>query len=230
MKNKILILGKNGQLAQSLISQFKKKKINVKSISSKELDFNNPKKISEFLIKKNFEIIINCFAYTKVDAAEKDRSKCKNINEVSPMHLAKFCEQNDKLLIHFSTDYIFSKKKKLPILENEKTNPINFYGLTKLNGERAIINSKCNFLIFRLSWTYSKYGTNFLKTMIKLLKNNKKINVVGDQVGCPTNLDFVSSIVEMNPYNVVDINNLNDWKYAEFLHKSYKKTVDKPIN
>ena len=111
MKNKILILGKNGQLAQSLISQFKKKKINVKSISSKELDFNNPKKISEFLIKKNFEIIINCFAYTKVDAAEKDRSKCKNINEVSPMHLAKFCEQNDKLLIHFSTDYIFSKKK-----------------------------------------------------------------------------------------------------------------------
>ena len=114
------------------------------------------------------------------------------------MHeIAKFCKKNDIFLIHFSSDYIFniSKKSQKPIVENYKKSPINYYGKTKLDGEKKIINSGCKYIIIRLSWTYSRYGQNFLKFFIKNMNKKKKINIVNDQFGSPTNLDYVVIIL-----------------------------------
>ena len=174
MKKKIIILGENGQLAKSLIFIFKKNKIKYKNISSSVIDFNYPSKIIKKLQNYNPEIIINCFAYTNVDQAEIDKKKCYKINVKSLEVLANFCKNRNIFLIHFSSDYIFSSKIKKPIIEDAITNPINFYGKTKLIGEKKIINSNCKYLIFRLSWTYSIFGNNFLKTITKKLNKKKK--------------------------------------------------------
>ena len=195
MNTKILILGKKGQLAQSLINFFKKRKIKFKTLSSNELNFLDPKKINNKLNSINFKILINCFAFTNVDLAEIEKKKCKLINATSVKKIADYCKLNDKVLIHFSTDYVFNKIKKIPITEKQNHSPINYYGKTKSLSESYIISSECKFLIFRISWTYSKYGKNFVKTVVKKLKNGEKLRVIDDQYGCPTNLDYVCLIV-----------------------------------
>lgn len=198
MKKKILILGQNGQLAKTLANKFKKNKVPYKSISSKKLNFLYPNKIKDRLKKYNFDIIVNCFAYTNVDRSEIEKKKTFKINCQSVEKLSTFCKDKNILLIHFSTDYIFDGKFKTPILEHSKQQPLNYYGFTKARSEKSIIKSGCKYLIFRISWTYSLYGKNFVKTIINKLKEGKKFEVVDDQYGCPTNLDhFVEILIKV---------------------------------
>ena len=111
--------------------------------------------------------MINCAAYTNVDGAENDKISCKKLNADSLKYISEYCNKKKILLVHFSTDYIFSKKNK-PIKETETPKPINFYGLTKNYGEQNIIKSKCNFLC-RISWLYSNYRKNFYLSIAELL-------------------------------------------------------------
>ena len=232
MKKKIIILGKYGQLAKSLNSNFKKHKINHINISSEKIDFNYPSKIEKKLLKYNAQIIINCSAYTNVDKAEVEKKKCLRINVKSLEKLAKYCKKNNIFLIHFSSDYIFNSKVKKPITENAKTNPINYYGKSKLHGEKKIVNSNCKYLILRLSWTYSIFGNNFVKTIIKNLNKRKKIKIVSDQFGTPTNLEFVSNIIlkfiklilsnnieDKNIFNISSNRTTNWYDFAKLIEK-----------
>lgn len=233
MKKKIIILGKYGQLAKSLNTTFKHYKIQHVNISSKNIDFNYPSKIQKKLLKYNAQIIINCFAYTNVDQAEKEKKKCFRINVKSLEKLAKFCKDNNIFLIHFSTDYIFNSKFKKPINENTKKNPINYYGKSKLYGEKKIVDADCKYLIFRLSWTYSIFGNNFVKTIIKNLNKRKKIKIVSDQFGTPTNLEFVSVILvkfikliflnkieDKNIFNISSNKTTNWYNFAKLIEKN----------
>jgi len=234
LEKKILILGKNGQLAKTLINKLINKKISYKCISSKQLNFLKPESIPKILNQYEYDIIINCFAYTNVDRAEIEKKECLKINSTSIKYLAKYCKQNNKFLIHFSTDYIFNSNTKNPIREDFKQSPINYYGYSKSLGEKNIVKIDCNYLILRISWTYSIYGKNFLKTIVQNLVNNKELHIISDQFGCPTNLEYLSLIIIkfLKKINIKSKNKL----IFNFSHKGktswyhYAKEIEKNLS
>lgn len=131
-------------------------------------------------------VIVNTAAFTQVDAAETEQYKCRLINAVAPKMLAEFCEKNSAILIHYSTDYVYSGEGVTPHLEQEVPAPLNFYGSTKSTGDQMIEKSGAQHLIFRTSGVYSFSGKNFLLTMLKFGKDREQLNIVNDQVGAPT--------------------------------------------
>jgi dTDP-4-dehydrorhamnose reductase len=183
----ILIFGQQGQLAQSFQSTLPPSlEGQVVFVSSLEANFEKPNELGGFLDHYGPEIVVICAAYTKVDKAEEERLLCENLNFKAPQAIARWCVQNDALLIHFSTDYVFSGLGSEPWKEGDSKSPVNWYGETKLMGEEAIQATACRHLIFRTSWVYSEYGKNFVKTMLKIGRDKGHVSVVNDQVGAPT--------------------------------------------
>ena len=201
MTNNILIIGKNGQIANALIESFKLEKtgFNVLVKDSSELDFSKPNALKENLknISSSINLIINCAGYTNVDKAEEEQELCDNINHQAVKILADFCKEKNILLIHYSTDYVFDGSGDEPFDEDNQENlqPLNYYGKTKLLSEQAIKNSGCDYLIFRISWIYDNRPTskNFVNTIKRLALEKEEISVVDDQIGSPTSADFVAS-------------------------------------
>ena len=197
----ILIIGKNGQIANALIENFKLEKIgfNILVKDSSELDFSKPKSLKENLknISNSIDLIINCAGYTNVDKAEEEQELCDNINHQAVKILADFCKEKNILLIHYSTDYVFDGSGDKPFDEDNQENlhPLNYYGKTKLWAEQALQNSGCDYLIFRISWIYDNRPTskNFVNTIKRLALEKEEISVVDDQIGSPTSAEFVAS-------------------------------------
>ena len=129
---------------------------------------------------------INCAAYTAVDKAEDEQQLATLVNTFAPKVLADACKRHDALLIHVSTDYVFGGDAHEPYKVDDPINPQSVYGCTKADGERAIRESGCNYMIVRTAWLYSSVGKNFVKTMLMLGDTKDEINVVADQKGCPT--------------------------------------------
>ena len=197
----ILIIGKNGQIANALIENFKLEKtgFNVLIKDSSELDFSNSITLRENLnnISTSIDLIINCAGYTNVDKAEEEQELCDQINHQAVKILAEFCKEKNILLIHYSTDYVFDGSGDKPFDEDNQENlqPLNYYGKTKLLAEQALKNSGCNYVIFRISWIYDSRSTtkNFVNTIKRLALEKEEINVVDDQIGSPTSAEFVAS-------------------------------------
>ncbi|HMV79991.1 MAG TPA: dTDP-4-dehydrorhamnose reductase [Leptospiraceae bacterium] len=192
-QNKILITGKDGMLAQSFQGILNKKGFEFKAYSRSELNIRIRDHIRRGIEENEPDILINCAAYTAVDKAESDPFHLA-INDEAPGILAELCREFGVKLVHFSTDYVFSGSQYCPIPENEPTAPVNQYGQGKLNGERKIQSSGADFLIFRVQWLYSNYGKNFMKTVQRLLKEKKALNIVNDQWGKPTSCDFIAEV------------------------------------
>lgn len=202
----IIIFGKNGQLANSLRNIFADKNNNLNNIknfkttffSSSEVDFNNISALKTFLSKITElpQVIINATAFTAVDLAESEKEKCNNINHIAVDTLAKYCQEHNILLIHYSTDYVFDGSGDEPFSEDNIKNlkPLNHYGQTKLLGEQAIAKSNCLNLVFRVSWLYDNRPTskNFVNTIKKMATTHQIIKIVADQIGSPTDVDFIS--------------------------------------
>lgn len=151
------------------------------------LDITNLDAIREIVIKNNVNVVVNCAAYTNVDAAEDNYDLAERLNATAPENLAIAMKEVDGLLIHISTDYVFGKEPyNTPCKEDQKGTPTGVYGLTKLHGEQKIISSGVKHIIIRTAWLYSEFGKNFVKTMLSLTSQNSYINVVFDQVGTPT--------------------------------------------
>ena len=191
---KILIFGKTGQVGQELISLFTSEEIEHKSVSRHDCDYTNESEIEALISSFKPNIIINAAAYTEVDNAERNREEAKSINSEFPKILAKLSSKNSILLVHYSTDYIFNGLSSTPIKENEAPSPINYYGITKLDGENHIINHHHKYMILRTSWVYSKSENNFFRKIISLLELNDSITVINDQHGVPTSARFLSKI------------------------------------
>ena len=197
----ILIIGKNGQIANALSESFKLEKtgFNILVKDSSELDFSTPTTLKENLknIFNRIDLIINCAGYTNVDKAEEEQELCDKINHQAVKILADFCKEKNILLIHYSTDYVFDGSGNKPFDEDNQENlhPLNYYGKTKLLSEQALQNSGCNYVIFRISWIYDNRPTskNFVNTIKKLALEREEINVVDDQIGSPTSAEFVAS-------------------------------------
>lgn len=186
---RILITGGGGQLGSdcSIILSHAHDVI-VKD--SKGLDISDRDEVDRAIQDYKPDIILNCAAYTKVDKAETEREKAWNVNVEGPRNLSRGIKRDGGRLIHISTDYVFDGKKEPPepYTEDDKPSPISYYGMTKLEGERAIMETIDNYTIIRTAWLYGINGHNFLKTMLRLSINNpeKEIRVVNDQFGSPT--------------------------------------------
>lgn len=205
MKN-ILVSGANGQLGSEIRRISKNfKGCNFFFTDVNELDITKLESSEQFIIDNSIDIIVNCAAYTNVDKAEDDEFTADLINHKAVNNLATLAKKNNVFLFHISTDYVFDGSMNTPYTEDIKTAPLGIYGITKLKGEQAIINSGCKYLIIRTSWLYSEFGNNFVKTMMRLTSEKDVLNVVFDQVGTPTYAadlaELILSIINQGSYN-----------------------------
>lgn len=183
---KILITGANGQLGTALQQHPTALQYRLTPLTHQALDITDFDAVNLTLKQHRPDILINTAAYTAVDKAESDQARCDQINYLGASHLAIACEANNIPLIHLSTDYVFDGHTAKPYNEDDTTNPINYYGASKLRGEEAIKKHCKNHIILRVSGIFSTHGLNFLNTMIRLGKERKELTIVSDQITCPT--------------------------------------------
>ena len=151
------------------------------------LDITNLDDVRAIVKKEDVGVIVNCAAFTNVDAAEENYELAELLNAKAPENLAIVMKEVGGLLVHISTDYVFGKEPyNTPCTEDQKGTPTGVYGLTKLHGEQAIQKVECNYVIIRTAWLYSEFGKNFVKTMLNLTATKSQLKVVFDQVGTPT--------------------------------------------
>jgi dTDP-4-dehydrorhamnose reductase len=197
----VLVTGAAGQLGLSLNNLVHQKKINHQFIfaTREHLDLSDFNYVRNFIEKNQFDVIINCAAYTSVDKAESEKEKADLVNHLSVKNLADIASNNRIKLIHISTDYVFDGSKHKLYVETDNTTPLNFYGQTKLDGETAILSKmKFNAIIIRTSWVYSKYGNNFVNTILNLTQKKEKLSIISDQIGSPTNAkDLAGAILSI---------------------------------
>ena len=191
----ILVTGANGQLGNwmRLVSRRSGDRYVFSDISdvpgqeTVRLDITDADAVREIVRKEDIKAVINCAAYTDVDRAEDDPETAERLNAAAVWNLASAMKENDGLLVHVSTDYVFGgDRHNTPCREDAPASPTGVYGLTKLHGEEAILRAGCRHLIIRTAWLYSEFGRNFLKTMLRLTAEKPVLNVVFDQTGTPT--------------------------------------------
>ena len=163
------------------------------------LDITNAEEVKAMVANHNVDVIINCAAYTNVDAAEDNEALAEKLNSEAPAILANAMAEAGGLLVHISTDYVFGGDPyNTPCREDQKGTPTGVYGATKLRGEQRITASGCKYLIIRTAWLYSEFGKNFVKTMLNLTSTKPQLKVVFDQTGTPTYAyDLAKAIVEI---------------------------------
>lgn len=184
---KILVTGCNGQLGRELRNVLESEMPGCAIYTDiEELDLTDAKAVEKFVLDNDITHIVNCAAYTNVDKAEEDKLQCASINAGAVKNLALAADQNGAKIIHISTDYVFDGHAYRPYRESDKVNPMSQYGTTKRLGETALLALSPEAVIIRTAWLYSPYGRNFVKTMLKLGKEQKRLRVVADQIGTPT--------------------------------------------
>jgi dTDP-4-dehydrorhamnose reductase len=189
----ILLLGAHGQVGAALRPLLASMGT-LTAWTRADLDLQQPAQIRARVLEVRPQLIINAAAYTAVDRAESEPHIAHAINATAPAVLAAVASQCDALLVHYSTDYVFDGNKTTPYLEEDAAHPLNVYGQTKLEGERAIQSSGCRHLIFRTSWVYSATGHNFLRTILRLAKTQSRLRIVADQQGAPTAAPMIARL------------------------------------
>ena len=187
---KILVTGANGQLGMSLRQRTRAVFTDVTDVPGLEtvcLDITDREAVRKLVRSEGIDTLVNCAAYTNVDAAEDNYELAERLNAGAVENLAVVMKEVGGRLIHISTDYVFGKEPyNTPCREDQQGTPTGVYGLTKLHGEQAILQSGVRHVIIRTAWLYSEYGKNFVKTMLRLTAEKPSLKVVFDQVGTPT--------------------------------------------
>jgi dTDP-4-dehydrorhamnose reductase len=198
MSTRILLLGKNGQvgweLQRSLAPLGEVIACDFDSPGDERADFTQPESLRALVWRVQPAVIVNAAAHTAVDKAESEPELAHLINAAAPAVLADEAEACGALLVHYSTDYVFDGGGVEAREEDDATGPLNVYGRTKLEGERAIRMSGCPHLILRTSWVYAARGGNFAKTMLKLAAEREVLKVIDDQFGAPTGADLLADV------------------------------------
>jgi len=210
---KILITGANGQLGNELKLLGKKfPDYQLVFTDIDELDITDMQAVSAYFDKMQPDVVVNCAGYTAVDKAEQEPDLALKINALAVRNLSNACGEFNALFIHISTDYIFNGKSCRPYVETDTPAPASSYGKSKYAGETQMQSSCRNGIILRTSWLYSATGNNFVKTILKYGKERGNLNVVYDQVGCPTYAkDLAAAILEILP-------ELKDHEGVEIFH------------
>ena len=182
---RILLFGKNGQVARSILEEAQSVH-EITHLGSDKADLANPGIAQKAIADLRPEIVINATAYTAVDKAEEDESAANRLNAEAPAEMAKAAKEIGAHFIHISTDYVFDGKATAPYREDDLTNPLGVYGQTKLDGEDAVLSAYPEAIVIRTSWVFSAFGANFVKTMLRLAGERDTLNIVNDQIGGPT--------------------------------------------
>jgi len=203
----ILVTGANGQVGSEIRELSLENEHKFFFTDSQDLDICDKERTENFCKENCVDIIINCAAYTAVDKAESESESADSVNHLAVKYLAEISKKQNIKLIHISTDYVFDGRNFRPYVETDVSNPQGVYGKTKLDGENAMLKiNPENSMIIRTSWVYSSYGTNFVKTMLRLGKERDELGVIFDQVGTPTYAgDLAETILAILP----QLNNKN---------------------
>ena len=203
----VIVTGANGQLGQAIQSiSVKNSDVDFVFCDSSTLDITNLNNIQDIFKQVKPNYCINAAAYTAVDKAESESEKAHLINVIGAKNLAEVCKENNTVLLHVSTDFVFDGEyAKLPphvqlegYSEDDIPNPTGVYGQTKLDGEKAIQQTFDNYFIIRTSWVYSQFANNFMKTMVRLGSERDSLSVVNDQIGTPTNaVDLAEVLIKI---------------------------------
>ena len=184
---KILLVGSTGMLGRDCKKLFSER-YEVLAPTKEEMDIRKWDRVIEVIQKNSPNVVINCAAFTDVDACEENREIAQKINVEGARNLAQVCARFDCKIVHISSDYVFDGKKAIPqpYFEDDEPNPISFYGKTKADSEKAVIDNIDNYIIIRTGWLYGEEGSNFVKWVIKNAVRGGKIKVLDDQYGSPT--------------------------------------------
>lgn len=223
---KVLVTGSNGQLGYDVVKELQKQNIECCGATRQDFDIVDFEATENFIKNYMPDAVIHCAAYTAVDKAEDEQGLCYLVNASATENIAEICKKINAKMLYISTDYVFDGTKDGFYEVDDKPNPINVYGKTKLLGEQAVQKTLDKYFIVRISWVFGEHGNNFVKTMLKLGKNRKELNVVADQYGSPTyTADLSSLLVEMiktDKYGIYHATNEGVCTWAEFAEEIFK--------
>ncbi len=203
--------------------------------NSQALDLSDPQATAEYITKLQPDLIVNAAAWTAVDGAETEQRAAFRLNAELPRQLAEYAKKHNIWLIHYSTDYVYPGNGSTPWQEDSPTGPLSIYGSSKLAGDRAIEETKPNYLIFRTSWVYAARGKNFLNTMLKLGRERNKLSVVSDQLGAPTPARLIAEVTALAignlqanliPSGVYHLCSSGETNWHEFASEIFKYIID----
>ena len=226
MAKQIVVTGANGQLGQAIHEISKSyKNLNFLFVTRNELDITNEDLVKNYFESNTIDAVINCAAYTAVDNAESDIDNARLVNGTATKFLAKASAEKSVPFVHISTDYVFDGSVSTPRLESDQVNPIGVYGKTKLEGEEYALSINPKTIVIRTAWVYSKYGNNFVKTMLRLFNEREEIGVINDQIGSPTNaIDLANTIAQILSlddlvYGIYNYSNEGECSWFDFASK-----------
>ncbi|MDR9774979.1 dTDP-4-dehydrorhamnose reductase [Rhizobium hidalgonense] len=201
----IVVTGKQGQVVQSLLRRGAETGVEISAVGRPEMDLADPASIAAAFSALRPDVIVSAAAYTAVDKAESEAELAFSVNATGAGAVAGAAARIGVPVIHISTDYVFGGDKASAYSEEDVTAPISVYGRSKLAGETAVAAANPNHVILRTAWVYSSFGTNFLKTMLRLSETRDHLRVVADQTGCPTSaLDIADAILAIAARVVAD--------------------------
>ena len=199
--------------------------------TDREVDITDPAALAGFASAQPFTWIINCAAYTAVDRAEDDAENCRLLNTEGAGNIARAARAISARLVHFSTDYVFNGKGKRPYTEEDPTDPTGVYGLTKRDGEGRVLEANAETYIIRTAWMYGRHGSNFVRTMLKLMQERESVSVVNDQRGSPTwARDLAETVITLIrlansgstvPYGIYHFTNEGEITWFDFAREIY---------
>lgn len=188
----ILLTGGTGQVGQAVLRHAAERGLDIFAPNRAQMDLTNAQSITDMVASRPWSAVINCAAYTAVDRAETDAELAAQVNAIAPGIFAAETAKRDIPVIHVSTDYVFDGTKNAPYVEEDAVNPLGVYGRTKENGEIAVRTLNPRHAIIRTAWVVSAGGANFINTMIRLASERPEVNVVNDQIGCPSNASDIA--------------------------------------
>ncbi len=224
----ILVLGASGMLGRAMVSVLRATGHPFIALQRSQLDYTDPKLLRQAL-STGFSWVINCAGYTDVDGAETDLTTAMALNAHFVGRLASLCREFDTAVVHFSSDYVFDGQAQSPYPQHHPVNPISNYGRSKAAGERLLIDSGCRYLLIRTSWLFADHGTNFLRTILRLLQEKKELKVVADQFGRPTCVyDLARASLalllqdQQGLHHIANAGSCSWWEFAHAIRESAK--------
>ena len=204
---KVLVFGAGGQLGQEL-ARAAGNNVDLVTADRSTLDIRDASAVAAFISSQRPAVVFNAAAYTAVDQAESEPELAYAVNADGARNIATACAEHNARLVHFSTDFVFDGKDLDPYFSDSPTGPLGVYGQSKLDGERAVLDTLSgSAVVIRTSWLYSEFGNNFVKTMLRLMRERDSLSVVADQVGSPTWAHGLAatawSLVTIKPYSGV---------------------------
>ncbi len=210
VQKNVLVTGAHGQLGSEIKAMTARMNLPFRFFftDADMLDITDIRQIDSFVADHEIQYLINCAAYTAVDRAETDVEKATAINATAVANIAQVAVKYGVKVIHISTDFVFDGASTIPYKETMAARPLSVYGKTKLAGEEALQAAGGEWIILRTSWLYSEYGTNFVKTMIRLMKERERLTIVDDQRGSPT---YAADLAEM-VIHILQFTEEQEWK------------------